>query len=305
MRLITCTCLCLLLFPWSGYGQLFMAADHYVNNPMIINPAYAGSENALSVMMMYRNNWTGFEGSPKTMSIAAHAPVFNANAGLGLVLLSDRIGISKETNLTGNYAYRIIFDKSTLAFGLGFSLTFQKTEWDKLRPADPDDQLLVNIPEKGVIPDFSTGIYYSNDRFFLSLSAPMFLDQEYDYSGNRYRIKNDISNYNYFANTGYLFDIRKDIKVLPTVMVKYCSGITQYDIGSSIQFRKKISFGALYRSRNILAGMFQFQVNNQLKIGYSYDFNFSYRTNYRYNSNEITLRYVFEYLADVPDPREF
>lgn len=304
MRLITFICICFFMFPFHGYAQYFMAADHYLNNPVIINPAFAGSENALSMMLHYRNNWSGFEGAPRTMSLTAHAPIRNEKAGLGLVLLSERTGIRRETDFIGNYAYRINFDRGTLSFGLSFILSFLRTDLDKLRPDDPNDPLLDRIPEKGMQPDFSTGIYYYTDRFYLSLSAPMFLSHEYDDS-RKWRIKNNLNDYNYFANTGYKFDIQKDITMTPSFLVKYFSGTTQVDLGASASFRNKLSIGAIYRCRNILVSMFQVQVNNQLRMGYSYDFNLSDRAEYRYNSNEITLRYVFEYLSDAPDPRGF
>jgi type IX secretion system PorP/SprF family membrane protein len=238
------------------------------------------------------------------MSLTAHAPIRNEKAGLGLVLLSERTGIRRETDFIGNYAYRINFDRGTLSFGLSFILSFLRTDLDKLRPDDPNDPLLDRIPEKGMQPDFSTGIYYYTDRFYLSLSAPMFLSHEYDDS-QKWRIKNNLNDYNYFANTGYKFDIQKDITMTPSFLVKYFSGTTQVDLGASASFRNKLSIGAIYRSRNILVSMFQVQVNNQLRMGYSYDFILSDRAEYRYNSNEITLRYVFEYLSDVPDPRGF
>lgn len=294
------------LLPLYIWGQLSTISDHYVHNSLAINPAYSGSQEALSTTILHRRYWFGFKGSPTTMSLSVHTPLKNERIGLGLLLLNDKIGINKETSFIGNYAYRIDLGYGKLAFGLGFGMTFFSAAWNDLAAHDPDDILLTNNSSFGVIPDFSIGIYYTTKKYFMGLSLPLFLSHEYDPKSNKYTITNYYKEYNYFYNAGYIFDINQDIKFFPSLLVKYHKGnTTQIDFNSQIILKDKVWFGATYRSKNVLIGMFQYQVNNQLRIAYSYDFSIGKKGQYMNNSHEIMLNYIFKYIAKVAGPRQF
>ena len=47
----------------------------YMYDTHSINPAYAGSRGSLSIMGVYRNQWVGLEGAPKTLNFSAHSPI--------------------------------------------------------------------------------------------------------------------------------------------------------------------------------------------------------------------------------------
>ena len=49
----------------------------YMFNSSILNPAYAGSRDALSVVVDARSQWTGWKGAPKTNSFIMHTPLIN------------------------------------------------------------------------------------------------------------------------------------------------------------------------------------------------------------------------------------
>jgi type IX secretion system PorP/SprF family membrane protein len=281
-------------------------SDHYVYNALAINPAYAGSEEALSIMVFYRNSWVGIEGSPNTTALSIHAPLNNERMGLGFFMMNDNIGISKETSFVGNYAYRMDLGYGKLAFGLGFGFIYCNTAWNKLAAQDVDDALLADNSSTGVMPDFSIGIYYSTKKYFMGISMPLFLSHEYDAAKDKYIIRNDFKEYNYFYNAGYNFEINPDIQFFPSLLVKYHNGDgIQFDINSQLILRNRIWLGASYRSKNVLVGMLQCQINNQLRIAYSYDFMIGNDALYKYNAHEIMLNYVFKYKTEVVGPRQF
>ena len=104
-------------------AQLEPLSNQYLLNTLSINPAYAGSRDALSVTMLHRNQWTGFNGSPKTLSLAMHAPMRNEKIGLGFLAVNDKVGISSSGIITGNFAYRIRTGRGVLSFGLAGGFT--------------------------------------------------------------------------------------------------------------------------------------------------------------------------------------
>ncbi|WP_289046781.1 type IX secretion system membrane protein PorP/SprF, partial [uncultured Olleya sp.] len=47
----------------------------YMYNMNVVNPAYAGSTESVSIGALYRSQWVGLEGAPTTGTLAIHSPV--------------------------------------------------------------------------------------------------------------------------------------------------------------------------------------------------------------------------------------
>ena len=48
-----------------AYGQQDPMFTHYMYNTLSVNPAYAGSRDALTVTLLHRNQWVSFPGALK------------------------------------------------------------------------------------------------------------------------------------------------------------------------------------------------------------------------------------------------
>jgi len=292
--------------PLGAEAQLEPLFNNYLLNTLAINPAYAGNRDALSMTLQHRNQWTGFDGAPKTTTLTMHAPLRKEQVGLGLLAMNDRTGITSSTVISGNFAYRILMDKGVLAFGLGAGLNTLRNNWDELIAIDQDDQLLMGNADRYVQLNFSLGAHYSNDRLFVGVSLPMFLSHHFNSSSGNFELVNDYQEYNYFINGGYLFSLSSRWKLLPSSMIRYNPAANlQVDLNSFFIFDDRIWFGVSYRSNKSMVGHLLYQVNNQLAVGYSYDLGFGKVGGYMGGSHEITLRYDFRYLIDVIDPRYF
>ncbi|MFD1286230.1 PorP/SprF family type IX secretion system membrane protein, partial [Mesonia ostreae] len=81
----------------------------YMYNMNVVNPAYAGSKESLNIGLLYRDQWSGFDGAPKTFTFSAHSPI-GENTGLGLSAISDEIGPVKETNVYADFSYTLDFN---------------------------------------------------------------------------------------------------------------------------------------------------------------------------------------------------
>ncbi|MCA6475313.1 MAG: PorP/SprF family type IX secretion system membrane protein, partial [Chitinophagaceae bacterium] len=71
--------------------------SQYMFNMLNINPAYAGSRGAMSAVALYRNQWLGFPGAPRTTTFSFDMPLQNRKVGLGVQFYDDRIGIERTT----------------------------------------------------------------------------------------------------------------------------------------------------------------------------------------------------------------
>ena len=294
------------IFKLQLMGQMFPLSDQHLNNPLAINPAFAGCQDALSVGLLYRNQWTGFEDSPKNQVFTAHAPIRNDKIGLGFFIGESSFGITRETRIMANYAYRMELNNGKLALGLGFGATINGMAWNDLNATDVDDQRLLNNPKSSVMPDFSIGMYYYTKKYFVGVSVPMLLSRERDQNTDKYRIVNRFSNYNYFLTGGNYFTLNPQIKLLSSFLLKYNQNHSpQLDINAQMIIKERIWFGAGYRTSNTLIGMLQCQLNDQIKLAYSYDFDVSNTGRYKGNSHEVGLNYVFSYSRKVIGPRQF
>ena len=295
-----------MLFPLQVYGQMFPTSDHYVHNPLAINPAFAGCHDALSATILYRNQWVGFKDAPKSQILSFHTPVAHDRIGLGLLVERNSIGIFKETNFIGNYAYRMELQNGKLALGLGFGITANNSAWNELDIADADDAQLLDNSSYTVLPAFSFGTYYYTKKYFIGISIPLFLSYDLDNSTGKYKNGNTFSGSNYFVTGGYEIGISNIVKLLPSLLIKYHPGnAVQIDFNTQVNLNDRVGMGIGYRNRDVLIGMLQCQLSYQLSMSYSYNFELGSVGQYMNGSHEIVLNYVFRFERKVIGPRQF
>ena len=135
---------------------------HYMFNTLAVNPAYAGSRDAMTVTLLYRNQWLGFDGAPVTQTLTAHSPVFKDKVGLGLSVMNDRIGPTSNISLFGDFSYMIPVGqsrKAKLAFGLKGGLNFMKIGLDEIGIRDGLDPNFYSTVASKLLPNFGFGVY--------------------------------------------------------------------------------------------------------------------------------------------------
>lgn len=296
----------LLLLQVGLYAQMLPLSGHYDINALSINPAVAGSDEALSLFLSGRDQWMGFDGAPKTRFFSAHAPMMNERLGLGLTLETNRIGIFTQTSVMGNYAYRIELYPGIFCLGLGFGLSAFRDAWQDLNPRDQDDNLLMNEPASAILPAFSMGSYFYTKKYYLGFSLPFFLSHSMDPNTGKYHIRNEPSKYNYFITGGYEITLNETIDILPSILVRATPGDpVRIDFNAKLGLKDKIKLGLGYRNSNMIITSFQCHLNYQILLGYSYDFNVGETVKYMNNSHEIMISYIFRYKRNVAGPRQF
>lgn len=289
-----------------AFGQMFPTSDHSVFNALSINPAFAGCQDALSATILYRNQWAGIKDAPKSYMLSVHAPVDNDRIGLGLLVEKNSIGIFNETNLIGNYAYRMEMLGGRLALGLGFGVTIYNNAWNELVANDANDAQLLNNTTTAVLPAFSLGGYYYTKKYFIGISMPLFLGHELDKTTGKYKVIYNFSGVNYFLSGGYELALSPNMKLMPSLLIKYHpNNVVQIDYNAQLNLRDKFWLGIGYRSKGTIIGMLQCQLTYQIRMGYSHDFDLGTLGSYKNGSHEIILNYIFKYSRKVIGPRQF
>lgn len=297
----------LLLIPLSLAGQQTPVTSQYVLNPLTINPAFAGSRGALNIAAFYRKQWVGITGSPETITLALDAPVLDSKLGLGFIVANDKLGVTKQTKFSTVYAYKIrLKGDGDLSLGLGAGIITTNSAWSDLVVIDPGDENYLVDSKVFVVPDFSFGVYYSKLDYFVGMSVPNLLGYKFNYDKNKYTLMFNPGQYYYLLSSGYNFNLSPKIKFLPTTLISLSPGEKiLWDLNAYFNLYDRFWVGASYRNKRSVAVLFQFAVNNQLKVAYTYDFDTGNLGHYSNGSHEIMLRYEFHYKVNVISPLNF
>lgn len=282
---------------------------HYMDNTLEVNPAYAGSREDLTVMALYRSQWSGFKGAPVTQTITAHAPLENEHIGLGLSLLNDNIGPSNSTSLFVDFAYIIkLTEKSKLAFGLSAGGNLYQASLNSLQLDQQSDPVFLSNINNVITPNFGFGAYYSRERFYAGISVPGLLQNSYSVipQDNGTNLVGKEQRH-YFLITGMLINLSDNLDLKPTTLVKLTPNAPiQDDITASFIIMKKLLLGVMFRTGDAIGGLVGFNFTNQLYLGYSFDWSYGIQT-YNQGSHEIVLRYDFLFFKkqQIHSPRNF
>jgi len=240
----------------------------YMYNMNVVNPAYAGSKESLSITALYRNQWAGLNGAPETFTFSAHMPV-GEKVGLGLSAIKDDMGPISETNVYADFSYTLeLGGNSKLAFGLKAGATFHEVGLRGLDLIDENDPFFSeNI--SNTYPNIGAGAFFYTDRFYLGVSVPNMLNSVHlDANGLKYGSEVQ----HFFATTGYVFDINDNFKLKPNFMVKSAfEAPISFDANLNALFFERFELGVSYRLDDSFSGLVGFQVTDYLRIGYAYD----------------------------------
>lgn len=284
---------------------------HYMYNTLVVNPAYAGSRDALTVTALHRSQWVDFKGAPKTQTITLHTPLNNEHIGLGLSVLNDKIGPTNNTSVFMEYAYIMrLTPKSKLALGLSAGVDIFQANLNTLQLDEQLDPVFQNNINNKVSPNFGFGAYYSRERFYAGVSVPHLLENSYSSikQTNGENLVGKQQRHAYLI-AGTLIPISDNLAFKPTTLVKVTAAApVQADITASFIIMKKLLVGAMFRTGDAFGGLIGLDLTDQLHIGYSFDYSYGLKT-FKYNqgSHEIVLRYdfIFSDKRQIHSPRYF
>lgn len=263
----------------------------YMYNTIAVNPAYAGSRGVLSVFGLYRTQWIGLDGAPKTSTISINTPLNDSNLGLGVSLVNDKIGPTNENTLSADLSYTVpTSDTFKLSFGIKATANLFNVDINKLSFEDQDDPQFQDLRNK-FTPNIGAGVYWHSDRAYLGLSVPNFIETN-RYDDNDTAIFKD--KINYYLMAGYVFDLNYYLKFKPAVLTKMVQGAPlQVDVSGNFMFNDKFTLGLAYRWSASVSAMAGFQVSEGLYIGYGYDHETTRLRRFNSGSHEVFLRFEF------------
>lgn len=285
-----------------SYAQQDAQYTQYMYNTIHVNPAYAGSQEALSMFALYRTQWVGLDGAPVTSAMSINTPFNNSNLGLGVSVISDKLGPTTENTISADLSYTIAAsDTWKLSIGLKATANLFDVDATNLTSIVLEPRLQ-NYSKFS--PNIGAGVYCHSNNAYIGLSVPNFVEVQ-RYNDNEINIFKE--RMGYYLIGGYVFDLSDGVKFKPSFLTKAVQGApVQVDISGNFMFNKKFTTGVAYRWRAALSALVGFQVSDGLYIGYGYDRETTSLVNYNSGSHEIFLRYeTFKNNNKIASPRFF
>lgn len=280
----------------AGYGQQRPVQSLYMFDPMLINPAYAGTHVQLSGTAIYRNQWVNFDGAPKTFTASIHSGFYKARVGLGLVAGNDQIGVHSDQSLYAVYSYKIPLSprKNGGVISFGLQAGFNQLTSDFLL-TNPRDGAEVGVLSK-FNPNFGWGAFFRNAKMFAGISIPQLinnktldvvdveLDTTINAAGRQQRY--------YYLMGGFTHEVSPDIKWMPSTLIRVQENAPlSFDINNMFIFYDVVGLGFSYRLNDAMIGLFELQINENFHVGYAYDVTTSDIRLYSNGSHEIMINY--------------
>lgn len=283
-----------LIFAGKIIAQQEVQYTHYAYNKLAFNPAVAGSMGNGVLGGIYRQQWSGIPGAPRTASIFGHMPIMKNRCGIGITLTNDRLGLSNTNIGVVSYAYRFpIGSGMTLSMGLQGEIEYNSLDWSKAEATTDKDQVFGTELSNRVGGNAGAGLYIQHRKFYVGFSAPrIFKNTLYQNIGTT-NSKRDYRSY--FLTAGVTLPLNNSISLVPMTMVSFGPSIpTTFDLGANFLFLNRFSVGANWRVLDSFDGLIMFQVNKKIRTGFSYDFTSSPLMKSTMGSWELLFEYQFK-----------
>lgn len=265
------------------FGQQDPIYAQYFNNPLTINPAYAGSNNMFNASLQYRTQWAGLDANPTTINFSSHMSVYHNRAGAGIMVIQDKLGDTKNTEYNGIFAYKIPLKDATFSFGLQMGFIRYTNDPSMLSIRDPGDPAFLQLSET----KFNTGVglMLKSDRYMIGLSVPRLLPATVSQGGQTIQLYSQ----NFYLFGAYAAMLNENIRFKPSLLLRGTQGTSwAADVNASFTFKDLYTAGIFTRTFKTYGFVMQAQFGS-MRLGYVFELPGSPASSLNFSSHEISL----------------
>ncbi|MCH2223981.1 MAG: type IX secretion system membrane protein PorP/SprF [Crocinitomicaceae bacterium] len=318
-----------ILSSYTCLGQQSPQYSQYIQNQYMLNPAAVGTYDFTNISVGGRMQWLGIENAPMSSYAYVSAPAGDfrtasmkrtfgklrrgnkrvkhpklrlgtSSHAFGGHVLADQYGPYRQFKAMGTYAYHLPINQNySISFGTNVGLSNRAFITDKAQVLS----VLTNTGQFDQTYDsyaasqgaqfnleVDGGIYFYGENAFLGISSTQ-LTQDLVKFGNR-EFNFSPERHWYFSGGGK-FVVNRKMSTTLALLVKYVKP-APISIEATIQFDydERFWYGFSYRHKDALVAMFGATVNNQFKIGYSFDLNVSRLIKYNVGSHELVMTFM-------------
>ncbi|QQT25049.1 MULTISPECIES: PorP/SprF family type IX secretion system membrane protein [Sphingobacterium] len=246
----------------------------------MLNPSYnallKGGEG--DAALLYRYQWAGVDGAPKSIWFNGNIAVGNRGIALGVNFKQFKIGVERSTEASANFTKTLqISDEEYIGLGVNLGYTQQRGDYSSLDPGDPAFQ----TEQYGTLLYGLSASLVRPDRYYVGVSMPrsIFGSKESNY------VRQFGRDNTFYVSSGVIFDLDNQMYIRPSLLASYrpVTGV-QFDGTVMLFFHEKFGIGGGYRQRGDLMGMAEFNLG-RLRVAYSYQQNLKNSDLNRYIAN--------------------
>lgn len=276
---------------FSSFAQLDPLYNQYLFNQSMINPAYTGIHDVLNATIISRAQWTGIEGAPITNSVNISSSFMDNQSGAGLLYVNDQYGVNNNSEFQLMYSYRIsMLNGKVFSMGVQGGRIKYDYNYDKLNTETVDPELTPGDDNfsKG---NFGAGVFYMTPNYYVGVSVPRILNGDItvgDSTSTRYRR-------HFYVSGGVILDKWNSIKFKPSVLLKVVDGNTaSIDISAQVLLKETIWLGATLRDFDAIGLTTQFEISDQFRAGYTFEFPLNNLARQNFGTHELMLSFDME-----------
>lgn len=288
----TALILCCLSFG-AGKAQQLPQFTNYAFTGYSFNPAFAGTLQGFEATLIHRTQWQGINDAPRTYALMLHAPAADGKMGFGGMLYTDVAGPSRRTGIHGSYAYHLqVNTEAKLSLGLNFGLLQYTLDGTQITLREQGDRALDNSMQSELMPTAAFGALWHTDRYYAGVSADQLFNNKLElFDGEQ---EDNRLAVHYYFTAGYNLPLNEDFALEPSLLVKYVTPApVKVDVSLRGIYRDLVWLGATYRTADAAAVFAGYNIQNYLRIGYSYDIATSDIKAYTDGTHEIFLSVLF------------
>jgi type IX secretion system PorP/SprF family membrane protein len=300
----------LLILTGIASSQQLPLYSQYMMNGFLLNPAMAGCDGYTTLNLTARDQWAGFENSPKTYALSLQSRILRRNykikgdalssvkklnrrsgrVGLGAYVYNDQNGIVNQTGGQIAYSYHIFLNNTQLSFGLAASTYQFSVDQDKLTFRADEPLISQGFDNLVFVPDFTFGAYLLNYKSFLGISAAQLLKTNIKIGENNINYK---TKRHFYLMGGHRFDIKNDLELEPSFLIKGSElGFVQADINMKLYYKEFYWVGLSYRTQSSI-GLLIGGRQKRFYFGYAFDYTLNNIRKYTFGSHELNIAIKF------------
>lgn len=266
-------------------------------NKLYNNPGFAGSKGAICATALHRSQWIGFgDEAPKTLNLSVDAALPMLHGGVGLNIVSDKLGGFQNLGLQLSYAYRMELGSGQIGTGISLGMFQSGLDGGYLKPSQSGDPAIPTGNVQGSSLDIGAGVYFNTQDAYIGLSTAHITEPVVEWSnGTTYNLER-----HYFLIAGYYYELSPMFSLNPSIYLKSDGTTSQLDINSNVIYNNLIWTGVSYRLEEGLVALTGMNITDDLKIGLAYDISIA---NNLPNSIEFMLGYCFKVKFDKTDSK--
>lgn len=282
--------------------------NHYFFNPVVYNPAFAGSGEDVRATLISRAQWAGFRNAPQLNMFVLDGPLKEKKIGLGLLLLSDRRGINRRTGGNVSYSYSLNFsEEARLILGISAGVINHSIDFSEAVAEDYSDPTLFFSAQQRTVIDGNAGLAFIWKGLEFGIAAPQLFENKINYPDNTGTRASYAQKRHYMGSLKYKFNLseEKGISLAPQALVRLVPNTPfQFDGNLNLEWKDKFWVGATYKSSyavSVNAGVY---LHRKFCVGYSYEFITGSVGSYSGLSHELMMNFRFGGGKEEKQPKE-